>query len=394
MTATGSSAHARVRILIAAGGTGGHVYPGLAVAEALQWLAPETEIRFAGTRRGLEARLVPAAGYRLHTVAASGYRGLGLLARLRAGFNLTRGWASAALLLARWRADAVLGTGGYASVPLLLAAASLRIPCALQEQNARPGSANRLASRWASRIYLGSAAARSWLPAARCVVTGNPVRAGFAPAPLAAAVGAREAPAAAEPLRLLVVGGSQGARSLNRALVEAAPSWRERGDLLLRVQCGSAQQPEVAAAYAGADPRRVRVEAYIEDMAGAMRWADLVACRAGAMTLAELAASGRPAILVPFPHATDDHQLHNARDREAAGAAVVLADGECRGGTLAATVDALAGDRTRLAAMARASAALAAPDAAAVIARDLLALAGRPAAGAASRSEEVTRRVS
>ncbi len=363
-----------VRLLIAGGGTGGHVYPGLAVAEAVRLLCPAAAVRFCGTRRGLEATVVPAAGWRLHTVPASGMRGLGPVARGRFLANLVAGVLAALALLLRWRPDAVLGTGGYASAPALLAARSLGVPVALQEQNAVPGSANRLLARFANRIYLGTAAAAARFPGRDCLVTGNPVRAAFRAAP----AGPAGAPGV---LNVLMFGGSGGARTLNRAARELAGLWRGREDLALLVQTGPAGRDEVAAAFAGWAPERARVVAYIDDMASALAGADLAVCRAGAMTLAELAVAGRPAVLVPFPHATDDHQWHNAQDVAVGGAAVVVRDETCDGATLAAIVDELNRDRSRLAAMARASAERARPDAARRIAVDLLRLAGRARPG-------------
>ncbi|MHB8079272.1 MAG: undecaprenyldiphospho-muramoylpentapeptide beta-N-acetylglucosaminyltransferase [Candidatus Krumholzibacteriia bacterium] len=364
-----------MRLLIAGGGTGGHVYPGLAVAEAMRLLQPTADVRFCGTRRGLEATLVPAAGWRLHTVPASGLRGLGPVARARFLANLAAGGAAALALLVRWRPDVVLGTGGYASAPALLAARLLGVPVALQEQNAVPGSANRLLARCADRLYLGTAAAAARFPGRDCLVTGNPVRAAFRAAPAGPA-------GASGGLSVLMFGGSGGARTLNRAAGELAALWRGRDDVTLVVQTGPAGRDEVAAAFAGWAPERARVTAYIDDMATALAGADLAICRAGAMTLAELAVAGRPAVLVPFPHATDDHQWHNAEDVAADGAAVVVRDGSCDGAALAAIVDDLGRDRPRLAAMARASAARARPDAARRIAADLLRLAGRAGPGA------------
>lgn len=361
------------RLVIAGGGTGGHVYPGLAVAEAVRAAAPEADIRFVGTRRGLEAALVPAAGWPFATVAASGFRGLGLAARARFVVNFARGWAGSLVRLLRWRPDVVLGTGGYVSAPVLAAARLLRCRLALQEQNAWPGSANRLLGRWAHRVYLGYPEAATAFPGRKCLVTGNPVRAAFR--------SDRTAPGAAtrssRSLRLLLFGGSRGARTLNRAAREAATLWRAREEWELVVQTGADEREAVAAAFAGWPPGRVRVEVYVDDMPAALAWADLAVCRAGAMTLAELAAAGKPAILVPFPHATDDHQRRNAEAVAAAGAAVVLADDACDGPRLAAAVAALADDPGRRGAMAAASAALARPGAAAAIAADLLALAGR-----------------
>jgi UDP-N-acetylglucosamine--N-acetylmuramyl-(pentapeptide) pyrophosphoryl-undecaprenol N-acetylglucosamine transferase len=362
-----------VRVLITGGGTGGHVYPGLAVAEALRGLEPRAEIRFAGTRRGLERVLVPRAGWPLDFVPASGLRGLGAAGRLAFLLNLVLGTLRSLVLLARRRPDIVLGTGGYVCAPVMLAARLVGVPCALQEQNAIPGSANRLVGRWARRVYLGFGEAASWFPKSRPVATGNPVRSAFA------AVAPAVPRSAGGPLRVLMFGGSRGAHTLNVAAAAAAATWNGRDDLELLVQTGPADLDATRAAFAGAPAGRVEVVPYIEDMAGALARADLVVCRAGAMTLAELQAAGRAAVLVPFPFATDDHQRHNAEACAAAGAAEVLLDEDCDGPALVAAVDRLLAEPARLAAMGEAARRLARPAAAAVIARDLLNLVGHPA---------------
>jgi UDP-N-acetylglucosamine--N-acetylmuramyl-(pentapeptide) pyrophosphoryl-undecaprenol N-acetylglucosamine transferase len=385
-----------LRVLIAGGGTGGHVYPGLAVAEALRELRPQCDVRFAGTSRGLEALLIPRAGYRLYRIPASGFRGLGPGARLRFLLNFLAGVVRGLQLLVTWRPDVLLGTGGYVSAPALAAARLLGRPCALQEQNAIPGSANRLLARWSRRIYLGFAAAAEHFPGRDCRVTGNPVRAAFTAQgehPTASAAGdpapGQNLPAPAgqvspldRELRLLIFGGSRGAHTLNRAACQAAPRWREQHELAVWLQTGPAERDEVAAAFADFPAGRARVDAYLFDMPGALRWADLAVCRAGAMTLAELSALGKPAVLVPFPHATDDHQLQNARDCEAAGAAVVLEDASCDGPALADAVATLGADRAKLAAMGKAAGTRSAPDAARRIAEDLIQLAGGNGAAA------------
>ena len=364
-------AHPPVRVLITGGGTGGHVYPGLAVAEAIEALAPGSEVRFAGTSRGIESVLVPRAGYRLATLPASGFRGLGGRARFLFVVNFFLGFFRSVLMFLVWRPRVVLGTGGYVSAPVMLAARMLGIPCALQEQNAVPGSTNRLVARWARRIYLGFGAAVRYFKAARCLETGNPVRSEFL-------VAAREV----EPLdeatgnRLLVFGGSGGAATLNAAVRESAEIWCARSDLSVLIQTGPKEHAAVAAAFAAGSPDRITVVPYIDDMASALKRADLVVSRAGAMTLAELQCVGRPAVLVPFPFATDDHQLRNAEDCARSGAAVVLNDDACNGAALVHLVDELLGDPARLRRMADAAAALARPDAAAVIAADLLQLTG------------------
>lgn len=365
-----------VRILLTGGGTGGHVYPGLAVAEQLRALAPDADIRFLGTRRGIESTLVPRAGWPFTAVAASGFRGLGVAARLRFLLNFAAGGAGSLAFMLRWRPDVVLGTGGYVSAPVIAAARLLGVTCAVQEQNAIPGSVNRLVGRWARRAYLGFAGAARWFPAGRCVATGNPVRAAMA----AAAGAARPEGAAGGTRHVLVFGGSGGAATLNRAVAQAAAGWDARGDLTVLAQTGPREFEAVRDAVAAAAPSgRIAVSPYIDDMATELARADLVVCRAGAMTLAELHCLGRAAVLVPFPHATDDHQTRNARDCEQAGAAVLVPDAECDGPRLEALVAALLADPGRLAGMAAAARALGRPQAAATIAADVLALAGHPA---------------
>ncbi len=360
-----------VRVLITGGGTGGHVYPGLAVAGALEKLAPGSEVRFAGTSRGIESVLVPRAGYRFATLPASGFRGLGGRARFLFLMNFFLGFFRSVLMFLLWRPRVVLGTGGYVSAPVMLAARVLDIRCALQEQNAVPGSTNRLVGRWARRIYLGFGGAARFFKASRCRETGNPVRSEFLAAALdETALNGRTGN------HLLVFGGSRGSATLNNAVCEAAETWRGRPDLSVMIQTGPREHEVVAKAFGAGTADRIDVVPYIDDMASALRRADLVVSRSGAMTLAELQCVGRPAVLVPFPFATDDHQLRNAEDCERAGAAVVLKDNECDGPALVRLVDELLGDPARLQGMSEAATGLARPDAAEVIAADLLQLAG------------------
>ena len=383
-----------VRVVLAGGGTGGHIYPALAVAEALRRLEPQIRLLYIGTRQGLEARLVPAAGLDLVHIAASGYRGLGPVARIRFAANLALGAIQSLTALRRFRPDVVLGTGGFVSLPVGLAARVLGRPLALQEQNAIPGSTNRLLGRWARRIYLGFGEAGAYFPAGRSRDTGNPVRAVFADAlaeaaDLADAVERRSEGAGV--CHVLVFGGSRGARTLNRAVADAARgAWATRTDLSLWAQTGAGEHEAVARGCVGR-LGATRITPYIDDMPAALRWADVVVCRAGAMTLAELAAAGCAAVLVPYPHATDQHQLRNAKSREDAGAALLLLDELCTGESLAACVEELRRDPPRLRAMAAASRAAARPDAAMEIAADLMRLAGRLPAGAAGSSEPTGR---
>ncbi len=378
----------RLRVLITGGGTGGHIYPGLAVAETLTACAPGLDIRFAGTRRGLEAKLVPQAGYPLIILPASGLRGVGWRARISFVYNLLAGVLRALLVLVRWRPAVVLGTGGFVSAPALMAACLLRIPCALQEQNAVPGSANRLLGRWMRRIYLGFPGAARYFRAAACRDTGNPVRQSVVASFRGSVRGVEPGRTEGSLTRILVFGGSRGARTLNRAVMDAAATWAGQTGRVFLVQTGPEALGEVQAACAGAE--NIEVVPYIEDMATALGRSALVVCRAGAMTLAEIQCAAKPAILVPYPHATDNHQMRNAEDCAASGAAVVLPDHECRGASLMRLLDELLHDELRLVRMGRAARGMARPDAARLIAGDLLALAGHAAGLPLPRAEQAT----
>lgn len=361
-----------LRVMFTGGGTGGHVYPGLAVAEKLLELAPGIEVRFVGTRKGLESVLVPQAGYRFSTVPASGVRGLGGKARALFLLNFVFGFLRSLGLMVGRRPDVVLGTGGYVTGPVMAAARVLGVRCVLQEQNAIPGSANRLAARWAERIYLGFAAAGDHFPAGKSVTTGNPVRSEFLRSAGTVKLPAGFSAADDGSQRILVFGGSGGARTLNRALAGGADRWLADPRRRLLIQTGLVERDRVAEAFSAAASDRVQVVPYIQEMAGALAWADLVICRAGAMTLAELQASGKAAVLVPFPHATDNHQLRNAEDCARAGAAVVIEDAECTPEVLLARAGQLLADPRRLLSMGEAARSLGRPDAAGHIARDLL----------------------
>jgi UDP-N-acetylglucosamine--N-acetylmuramyl-(pentapeptide) pyrophosphoryl-undecaprenol N-acetylglucosamine transferase len=344
---------ARRPILIMAGGTGGHVFPALAVAEQLQ--ARGWPVAWLGTRAGLESRVVPPAGIPMHWVRVSGLRGKGRLRQLSAPFMLAWALAEAGWIVARLRPAAVLGMGGFTTGPGGAAAWLMRRPLVIHEQNAIAGLTNRLLSRLASLVleaFPGS------LPGA--LHTGNPVRRGIAEREF------REPDVGFRRPRLLVVGGSLGAAALN-AQVPAALSGMEE---VLRPevwhQTGLLHLDEARKAY---DEARVavRLEPFIDDMGAAYHWADLVLCRAGALTVAELAAVGVASILVPYPHAVDDHQTANARYLVDAGAAVLLPQSDMTPQRLREHLDLLR-QPERLIAMARCARARAQPDAAARVA--------------------------
>ncbi|MDD3519223.1 MAG: undecaprenyldiphospho-muramoylpentapeptide beta-N-acetylglucosaminyltransferase [Chromatiales bacterium] len=357
----------RSTILVMAGGTGGHVFPGLAVANALREAG--VDVCWLGTAQGIEARLVPAAGFTLHTLPVSGLRGKGittwLLAPLRLGLSL---WAALGLML-KLKPAAVLGLGGFASGPGGLMASALGRPLVIHEQNAIAGMTNRWLARVADRVLEGFPG--TFAPGFKPQHTGNPVRADIAALPPPA----ERMHGRSGPLRLLVLGGSLGALALNRALPQALATLPADRRPEVWHQAGSRTVDAAREAYAssGVD---ARVDAFIDDMANAYAWADLVVCRAGALTIAELAAAGLGAVLVPYPHAVDDHQTANARFLVDAGAAVLRSQSEVETGALLPLLSELLNDRARLLQMAERARGLARPQATAEVADVCLALAG------------------
>ena len=334
------------RVLMAGGGTGGHVYPALAIAEAVLRLDADAQIRFVGGRRGIEGRIVPAHGFRLHRYPAAGMRGLGIAGAVNFAANFAVAAALSLALLLRWRPDVVVATGGYASAAPSFVASLLGIPLWLQEQNSAPGSTNRVLARFAERAYVAFAPARAALAAAKQIVESpNPVRHALREAADAPASDTDHERFGLRPgvPTLLVFGGSGGASTLNRAVAEAWPRLRDETAWQVLLQTGERDLESTLAVVNRAqdDTLRARVLSYIDDMAAAYRVADLVVCRAGALTLAELAVVGRPAILVPFPHATDDHQRRNAQVLVERGAARCVDDADFDGERLLTEVTSL-----------------------------------------------------
>ena len=355
-------------VLVAAGGTGGHVFPGLATADALRRARPDTTVEFVGTAERLEARLVPEAGWTLHTVPAAALTRRVSPATLKLPFVLAGAVRRARRVIADRRADAAVCFGGYTSVPLALAARRARLPLVVHEQNAVPGVANRLAARFADAVAVSFPAAQHAFGRRRTVLTGNPVRPGYATLDRAALRDEALRHFDLDPSRrtLLVFGGSQGARRINRAVTGSAGRWPDPDRLQILHAAGRTTHDETRAAWDAAPPGGplVRCLEFIERMDLAYAVADLVVCRAGASTIAELTALGLPAVLVPYPHATDDHQTANARGVADAGGAAVIADAELDADRLVATAAPLLGDDARRTAMAEAAAAFGRPDAA------------------------------
>ncbi len=353
-----------MRLLVAGGGTGGHLFPGIAIADEVVRRGGG-EVLFVGTSRGIETRAVPAAGYALETLTVSGLKRMGLAGTLRGLFRLPVAMAKSLSILRRFRPDIVVGVGGYASGPMVLAAALSGYPTAIQEQNSVPGITNRILGKLVSAVFIAFEDAAGFFPGRKIERLGNPVRRAI----VTALERARGETLAADKLRILVVGGSQGARAVSDLVMSAAAILAGRGlDFSLVHQTGSADLERAEERYrslglAGC----VNVRPFIEDMATAYAQADVVVARAGALTLAELAIASKPALLIPLPTAADDHQSKNAARFAGAGAALVLNQRTASAEDLATTLGELAQDRPRRAGMSAAMHDLARPQAASAI---------------------------
>lgn len=338
-------------LLVMAGGTGGHVFPGLAVADRLK--AQGWTIHWLGTADRMEAELVPAHGYPISFIDIQGVRGNGIKRLLAAPYRVIKSVLQARQVLKTIQPDVVLGMGGFASGPGGVAAWLSGIPLLLHEQNAAAGLTNKLLARIARRVLMAFPGA--FAPNARTAVVGNPVR------PEVVALPDPQLRSSSDPLRLLVVGGSLGARVLNE---QVPPAVAAAGvPIEVRHQCGKGNGEVVAASYAGLGVE-AEVSEFIKDMADAYAWADLVVCRAGALTVSEVAAAGVAAIFVPLPHAVDDHQTRNALTLVDGGAAEFLPQSELTPAALASRLSWLAGRRETLLNMAQAARRVAIIDAA------------------------------
>lgn len=337
-------------IVIMAGGTGGHVFPALAVA---QWLRDDGwTVTWLGTQKGLESRVVPEQGFAIDWLPVAGWRGKGLPSKVKALFLLFKACAEAFVVLRRRQPDVVLGMGGFVAGPGGLMAKLLGVPLVIHEQNRIPGTTNRWLVKMAKRVL--QAFPDSFGKKAGALCTGNPLRKNL----LEQAALAQEKPAH-RGLNVLVVGGSQGAQVLNEVLPDALAQIEE---IAVKHQTGAAMQAQVAKRYQ-ALAVEADVQAFIGDMAAAYQWADLVICRAGAMTVSEVAAMGVPAIFVPLPNAIDDHQNANARFLSEAGASVILPQKELNSANVVAQIKQVRGQLAAMSAAARACARLDATEA-------------------------------
>jgi len=349
-----------MRVLIAAGGTGGHIYPGIAVAKEILRRDQESQVRFVGTARGLENKLVPQAGFELSIIDSAGLKNVGATARLRGLLVLPQSLLGARNAIGDFRPDIVIGAGGYVSGPVVLTAALLRLPTLVMESNALPGWTNRVLARFVDKAAVSFEAALPFFRG-KAVVTGNPVRAEFFEIP-----NRRRRPGE---FSILVFGGAQGAHAINEAMVAALPLLDSLKDgLRVTHQTGEADFDRVTSAYADAGwTERASVRKYIDNMIAAFSDADLVICRAGATTTAELIAAGKASVMIPFPLAADDHQRKNAEALASAGAGRMILQQELSGKRLAEEILGLAQEPERITAMEEAARKLSRGNAAAAV---------------------------
>jgi len=335
-----------MKAIIAGGGTGGHIYPGIAIANEIKEREAGSEILFVGTANGLETKIIPSHGMRLKLIRASGMKGKSLTALVKSVLIIPMGFLQAMYIIFSFRPDIVIGVGGYASGPTVLCAAMLLLPTMILEQNFYPGVTNRILSKVVKRVAINFESSRQFFNKNKVAVTGNPVRKDITK-------GSRE-----EALRLwglgddrftlFVFGGSQGARKINQSIVEALPHFEKYSDLLQIIhQTGKADFESVKEGYTRSKIKSY-VAPYINEMNHAYAVSDLVLCRAGAIALSEIAACGKASILVPFPYASDNHQELNARVLVDGGAALMVSDRELSGETLARAVTGFMTERDKI----------------------------------------------
>lgn len=350
-----------MRVLIAAGGTGGHIYPGIAVAKETLRRQPDAEVRFVGTARGLENKLVPQAGFELSIIDSTGLKNVGALARIRGLLVLPKSFRDARRVIGEFQPHIVIGAGGYVSGPVVLMASLMRLPTLVMESNALPGWTNRVLARFVNKAAVSFDAALPFFRG-KAVVTGNPVRREFF----------ELAPKERQPgqFSILVFGGSQGAHAINEAMVAALPALEDFKDVLrITHQTGEADFESISSRYVDAGwGERATVRKYIDNMVAAFADVDLVICRAGATTTAELIAAGKASLMIPFPLAADDHQRKNAEALAAAGAGSMILQQDLNGERLAAKITKFATEPEQITKMENAARAMSHGDAAAAVA--------------------------
>ncbi|MGD0275365.1 MAG: undecaprenyldiphospho-muramoylpentapeptide beta-N-acetylglucosaminyltransferase [Syntrophales bacterium] len=320
-----------MKVIIAGGGTGGHLFPGIAVADEFRRRDPGCRILFIGTERGIEKKVLPTLGYDLQTLDVAGIKGMGILRAFKALGKIPRSFLDSWKVIKGFNPDMVLGVGGYASGPVVLMAHMIGIPTAVAEQNALPGLTNRILGGFVDRVFLSFEETKRWFATRKTLIAGNPIRAGFT-------VHERDETKSGQCFTILVFGGSQGAMAINRTMMDAARFLKDiRGRIRIIHQTGPGNVEDVSTAYraAGID---AEVYPFIMDMAKAYDEADILICRAGATSIAEITAAGKAAILIPFPYAVADHQTKNARLLTQEGAAEMIPEHMLTGEMLAGMV--------------------------------------------------------
>lgn len=360
------------RVIVTTGGTGGHIFPALAVAEEIKARHRDATVLFMGGKYGPEGDIAAQANIEFVGLPVRGFMGRGLR-MLGAGMGMLRALTKAVIVIRRFKPDAVIGFGGYAAFAGVMGARYVGVPTAIHEQNAIPGMANKILSRRVDRVFVSLPDVKAIFPEEKTVFTGNPVRAAIAELALDEERTDREAGK-----RVLILGGSQGARAINDCVLANLTALID-ADIILWHQAGTADVERVRDAYRKNGGEKMRVDGFIRDMAAAYAWADIVVCRAGATTIAELACAGLPALFIPFPAAAHDHQTHNARLFAAVGAAELLPQSKIEQGRgtpalLVERLEALVNDPEKLRAMGAASRSLAKPEAAAVLVNAMEAL--------------------
>ena len=353
------------RVIVTTGGTGGHIFPALAVAEEIRARHHGASVLFMGGKYGPEGDIAAQAGLEFVGLPVRGFLGRGF-GMLGAGFGMLRGLTKAVIIMRRFKPDAVIGFGGYAAFAGVMAARYVGVSTAIHEQNSIPGVANKILARRVDKVFVSMPDVKAIFPEEKTVFTGNPVRADIVELFRNGSRADRETGR-----RVLVLGGSQGAKAINDCVIANLSTLVDKGVTLWH-QAGTADVERVKDAYRKNGGEKMRVDGFIRDMAGAYAWADIVVCRAGATTIAELAAAGLPAIFIPFPAATHDHQTHNARYMTAVGAADLLPQSKLEPGRgnpalLAERLEELLGSPDKLRQMSEVARSQARPEAAAAL---------------------------
>lgn len=364
-----------MKVILSGGGTGGHIYPALTIADAIKKEYPDAEIFFVGTKEGLEKNIIPRYGYDLKFIEVAGFKRSLSFDTLKSFFKLFAGLADAYKIIANTKPDLVIGTGGYVCGPICFMAAMSGIPACIQEQNAMPGVTNKILAHFVKKVFLGYEEGRKYFSgSSEKIYTGNPIRAEILQHEKQAALA--ELGLHKNKKTILVSGGSRGARSINKAMLEAELKLSGRDDVQILHATGDINYEDYMKEInsKGGVKENIIIKPYLHNMPVALAAADLAVFRAGAIGLAELMACGIPSVLIPYPYATANHQEHNARAVEGNGAAKVILDRDLTGEKILALIEELLNNTEELQAMQEAAKALGKPEAADVIAKSALTL--------------------